>query len=218
MQRRPTLACSNRSSPPRPQRWRRCARSPAASSPPNWSAAVSGPRCAPTSGEPRAGAPRAARVRRRTAGSILASRPPPISASPRLRRACRHRWRSPVAAPDGQLVVQVRGASRRLALSHIRDRVEAAGGTVLHESRRRQTLIDVRLPASAPAADHGSARSARCRHDECRPGSLGRLSGSVSSWRACTRGCSWAGRPPGRPRLVGRSWPSAPCSARDSER
>jgi hypothetical protein len=58
-----------------------------------------------------------------------------------------------VTAPDGQLLLQVRGRQHRtLAMSQIRDRVEAAGGTVLHEVRADGTLIDVRLPATAQAA------------------------------------------------------------------
>jgi hypothetical protein len=55
-----------------------------------------------------------------------------------------------VTAPGGWLTLQVRGRARSgLAMSQIRDRVEAAGGTVHHEVRDNETLIDVRLPADA---------------------------------------------------------------------
>jgi hypothetical protein len=55
-----------------------------------------------------------------------------------------------VAAPDAQLVLQVRGRPNgALAMTQIRDRIEAAGGTVRHEMRDDRTLIDVRLPATA---------------------------------------------------------------------
>jgi signal transduction histidine kinase len=57
-----------------------------------------------------------------------------------------------VAAPDGTLVLQVRGRQLgALAMSQIRDRVEAAGGTVRQETRGDRTLIDVRLPVTAPS-------------------------------------------------------------------
>jgi signal transduction histidine kinase len=57
-----------------------------------------------------------------------------------------------VTARAGLLVLQVRGRTRgALAMSHIRDRVEAAGGAARHESRGDRTLIDVRLPATEPA-------------------------------------------------------------------
>ena len=57
-----------------------------------------------------------------------------------------------VTAPAGVLVLQVRGrAEGPLAMSHIRDRVEAAGGTVTDETHGDRTLIVVRLPATAPA-------------------------------------------------------------------
>jgi hypothetical protein len=56
-----------------------------------------------------------------------------------------------LAAPDGTLILQVRGrAERALAMSQIRDRVEAADGTVCHEMSGDRTAIDVRLPAAAP--------------------------------------------------------------------
>jgi hypothetical protein len=55
-----------------------------------------------------------------------------------------------VAANDGQLVLQVRGRpSRAIAMSQIRDRVEAAGGTVAQEMRGDQSVLAVRLPATA---------------------------------------------------------------------
>jgi hypothetical protein len=55
-----------------------------------------------------------------------------------------------VTAPAGLLVLQVRGpAEGAPAMSHIRDRVEAAGGTVTDETHGDRTLIDVRLPATA---------------------------------------------------------------------
>ena len=61
-----------------------------------------------------------------------------------------------VAAPDGQLELHLRGRSRGvLALAHIRDRVEAAGGTVLHEELGDGTVLDVRLPATG--AGHPAA-------------------------------------------------------------
>lgn len=57
-----------------------------------------------------------------------------------------------VTAPAGLLMLQVRGrAQGALAMSHIRDRVEAAGGAVLQGTHGDQLLIDVRLPATAPA-------------------------------------------------------------------
>ena len=63
-----------------------------------------------------------------------------------------------VTAPAGGLAVQVRGRQRRpLPMSEIRDRVEAAGGTVRHEVRDDGTLIDVRLPATAPAGSRLAA-------------------------------------------------------------
>jgi len=63
-----------------------------------------------------------------------------------------------VTAPDGGLAVQVRGRQRRpLPMSEIRDRVEAAGGTVRQEVRDDGTLIDVRLPATAPAGSRLAA-------------------------------------------------------------
>jgi signal transduction histidine kinase len=56
-----------------------------------------------------------------------------------------------LAAPDGRLVLQVRGrAHGDLAMAHIHDRVEAAGGTVRQELRGDCLLLDVRLPVSAP--------------------------------------------------------------------
>jgi hypothetical protein len=71
-----------------------------------------------------------------------------------------------VAVPDGQLTLQVRGRSRgALALAHIRDRVEAAGGTVVHEALDDRVVLDVRLPAGpgeqpAPAAASAAASAA----------------------------------------------------------
>ena len=66
-----------------------------------------------------------------------------------------------VTAPDGGLAVQVRGRQRRpLPMSEIRDRVEAAGGTVRQEVRDDGTLIDVRLPATAPAGSRLAAAPA----------------------------------------------------------
>jgi hypothetical protein len=54
-----------------------------------------------------------------------------------------------VAAPEGQLELHIRGRSRGMfALDHIRDRVEAAGGTVRHEVLDDSTVLDVRLPAT----------------------------------------------------------------------
>jgi hypothetical protein len=62
-----------------------------------------------------------------------------------------------VAAPDSQLELHVAGVNRgALALAHIRDRVEAAGGTVRHETRSNTTVLDIRLPA---AADQARARA-----------------------------------------------------------
>jgi hypothetical protein len=56
-----------------------------------------------------------------------------------------------LAAPGGTLVLQVRGRQQgAFAMSQIRDRVEAAGGTVRHEMLGGRTVIDVRLPAAAP--------------------------------------------------------------------
>jgi len=53
-----------------------------------------------------------------------------------------------VAAPDGQLKLRVEGHSNGvLDLAHIRDRVEAAGGSVSYETLGDATLLDVRLPA-----------------------------------------------------------------------
>jgi signal transduction histidine kinase len=63
------------------------------------------------------------------------------------------------AAPNGQLELRVRGRSRGvLALAHIRDRVEAAGGTVRCETVNERTVLDVRLPATA--ADQPDVRPA----------------------------------------------------------
>jgi signal transduction histidine kinase len=54
-----------------------------------------------------------------------------------------------VAANDRELVLQVRGRpSRAIAMSQIRDRVEAAGGTVAQEMRGDQSVLAVRLPAA----------------------------------------------------------------------
>jgi signal transduction histidine kinase len=62
-----------------------------------------------------------------------------------------------VTAPAGLLVLQVGGrAEGALAMSHIRDRVEAAGGRVTHETRGDRTVIDVRLPTTAPADSRAS--------------------------------------------------------------
>jgi signal transduction histidine kinase len=56
-----------------------------------------------------------------------------------------------VAARDGQLVLRVAGRPDDVVgMSQIRDRVEAAGGTVTQEALGDQTVIDVRLPATAP--------------------------------------------------------------------
>jgi hypothetical protein len=53
-----------------------------------------------------------------------------------------------VAAPDGQLELRVEGRSNGLLdLAHIRDRVEAAGGSVRCQMLGEGTLLDVRLPA-----------------------------------------------------------------------
>jgi hypothetical protein len=58
-----------------------------------------------------------------------------------------------VAAPDGQLELRVQGRSNGvLDLAHIRDRVEAAGGSVRCETLGDGTVLDVRLPA--PRAEH----------------------------------------------------------------
>jgi signal transduction histidine kinase len=47
-------------------------------------------------------------------------------------------------------VLQVRGRTQGgLAMSHIRDRVQAAGGTVTDETNGDRTVIDVRFPATA---------------------------------------------------------------------
>jgi hypothetical protein len=62
-----------------------------------------------------------------------------------------------VAAPDGRLELRVEGRSHGvLDLAHIRDRVEAAGGSVRCETLGEGTLLDVRLPA--PRAGHGLDR------------------------------------------------------------
>ena len=53
-----------------------------------------------------------------------------------------------VAAPDGRLELRVEGRSSGvLDLAHIRDRVEAAGGSVRCETLGDDTLLDVGLPA-----------------------------------------------------------------------
>ena len=53
-----------------------------------------------------------------------------------------------VTAPDGHLELRVEGRSNGvLDLAHIRDRVEAAGGSVRCETLGEGTLLDVRLPA-----------------------------------------------------------------------
>jgi signal transduction histidine kinase len=55
-----------------------------------------------------------------------------------------------VAAPNGQLELRVRGrGAGALALAHIRDRVEAAGGSLAHTSLNGTTALEVRLPAQA---------------------------------------------------------------------
>jgi hypothetical protein len=68
-----------------------------------------------------------------------------------------------VAAPDGQLELHMQGRSRgALAMANIRDRVEAAGGTVLHEVADNRLVLDVRLPAVSsdqPAPAHAEAMS-----------------------------------------------------------
>jgi hypothetical protein len=54
-----------------------------------------------------------------------------------------------VAVPDGHLTLRVTGRSTgALELAHIRDRVEAAGGTVWHEVLGEGAVLDVRLPAA----------------------------------------------------------------------
>jgi signal transduction histidine kinase len=56
-----------------------------------------------------------------------------------------------VSARDGRLVLRVVGRPDGVvSMSQIRDRVEAAGGTVAQEVRGNRTVIDVRLPAAAP--------------------------------------------------------------------
>jgi signal transduction histidine kinase len=56
-----------------------------------------------------------------------------------------------VAAADGRLVLRVAGRpDGEVGMSQIRDRVEAAGGTVTQETRGDRTVIDVRLPATTP--------------------------------------------------------------------
>jgi hypothetical protein len=53
-----------------------------------------------------------------------------------------------VTAPDGQLELRVEGRRNGvLDLAHIRDRVEAAGGSVSYETLGDGTLLEVRLPA-----------------------------------------------------------------------
>jgi hypothetical protein len=55
-----------------------------------------------------------------------------------------------ITAPSCLFVLQVRGRTQGgLAMSHIRDRVQAAGGTVTDETNGDRTVIDVRLPATA---------------------------------------------------------------------
>jgi hypothetical protein len=55
-----------------------------------------------------------------------------------------------ITAPSCLLVLQVRGRTQgALAMSHIRDRVQAAGGTVTDDTNGDRTVIDVRLPATA---------------------------------------------------------------------
>jgi signal transduction histidine kinase len=57
-----------------------------------------------------------------------------------------------VTATGGLLALRVRGREQgTLAMSHIRDRVEAAGGTLTHESHGDRMLIAVDLPATAAA-------------------------------------------------------------------
>jgi hypothetical protein len=57
-----------------------------------------------------------------------------------------------ITAPASLLVLRVGGRTQgALAMSHIRDRVEAASGTVTQETHGDRTVIDVRLPATAPA-------------------------------------------------------------------
>jgi GAF domain-containing protein len=58
-----------------------------------------------------------------------------------------------LSAPGDQLLLSVRGClAGALAMSQIRDRVEAAGGTVGQQVQGDRTVLDVRLPATAPAA------------------------------------------------------------------
>jgi signal transduction histidine kinase len=64
-----------------------------------------------------------------------------------------------VTVPDGQLELRVEGRSNGvLDLAHIRDRVEAAGGSVRCETLGEGTLLDVRLPARR--AEHELERPA----------------------------------------------------------
>jgi len=68
-----------------------------------------------------------------------------------------------VSAPDGRLELHVSGRSTGvLALAHIRDRVEAAGGSIALRSLDGSTALEVRLPAAAsdPPADQQSLEKA----------------------------------------------------------
>lgn len=55
-----------------------------------------------------------------------------------------------VAEFGGELALHVRGrAQGDLSMAHMRDRVEAAGGTALHAAAGDDALLYVRLPAAA---------------------------------------------------------------------
>ena len=59
-----------------------------------------------------------------------------------------------VTAPDGWLELRVNGRSNgALDLAHIRDRVEAVGGSVRYETRGDGSVLDVLLPAPRAGQD-----------------------------------------------------------------
>ena len=96
----------------------------------------------------RGGLPRrrSGRCRR---GSTTGSRRRRTSAWPRQCAAWARRWLSPSASCGGELEVVVTGCDDgELSIAHLRDRVEAADGSVTQDSSDGSTLLRVRLPVA----------------------------------------------------------------------
>ena len=187
------------------RRWRRCARSPGASSPPCWPAPGWRRRCSPCRpGRRTAGEPTGPRATGWTSGS----RPRRTSASP---RCC-------ASLPPVEVVLGHRdgGCSRSgrrtpaAAARRLRSATGSRPSAAPWTHRRGTNALEVRLPASraeVPAMTRARARLLR-RLAGCAGGPAARRAGQpwfFLGWSACPRGREQLAGPHPRPDPVGRA-------------